>query len=231
MAIIGYPAFTKGVASKLPVCMEDPSGAGIAALTDADVTVKYAKDTDVSLKSLDVVGPPSLWTEVGEGWYLLALDTAFLDTAGGMAIQVDTAASGNPSYRVATRIDDPLDQTVSGYGDGTVGATLEAAGAADVYECHVGLRYDYDALEGGFLVWLTKNGLQVTTPTSCQLTVKDEDGATVIDELNSSPDSDGFFKFTKSALTYVDNKVYSATVKVTHEGVDYTSGDAVQLLS
>lgn len=189
----------------VPVYLENEFGVPKTGVINTAATVKYIRESDGAL----VTFAPSVseWDEKGEGWYALTFPAVLIDEEGCFDYQV--MVSGFP------------------YADIYYRATSSIAPRPDRYEVFCTAAYDRANSQLLVLVWLHKNGQLVTTPTSCQFTVKENGGTIVINESNSSPNADGVFSILVDPVNLNAHKPFERKLEVVYNGVTYTSADGM----
>ena len=196
----------------IPVYMESDAGVALTGLLHTDVLIRYARIADGSLQTLVLTAPD--WLEKGLGFYMLKVPAAVLNAEGAFELVVNTVAAGNKIFRAC----------------GTVETRPEDK--AKHYEVFVNVSYAPAVPKLVITVWLQKNGQLVLTPTACRVIIRQEGAGTpVVDMINSSPNTEGYFTFEVNPLTLNTLKVFEVVGKVTFNAVEYTSGNALVTFS
>jgi len=233
MEPVTIPTLWKDEAAKLPVWLLTNSGSPATGIAYGQITVKYTRHGDSALQAHSPGAED--WSERGEGLYALALPGTIINQEGLFGLLV-IPPDGNQVYRAVSSIDKRvearlLNAAATGFSTDTVGKALEDA-AEPVFQVFANPQYDYSGQIVDFTVWAHRNGQLYTTPTSCQVILRETATGTVIANLTSaSPDGNGRFYLQKPSVSLSPNKNYSVHVRVTIDGVDYTSGDAAQSLN
>ena len=227
--ILTFPLW-RDEANKVPIFMTDTDDGPYTGLVNTDVSFQYTRHSDSDLATLS----PTVdqWEERGGGMYALTLPDTFANETGfwmGKIVPTPTGVNqvggyGMMDYRVTP--ERFLAATPSGYNVGTVGKALEEV---EKFEVFCAPRYDHEGGVLGFAVWLHRNCLLVTTPTTARVTVADEDNVTVCDKTNSSPNANGMFYIEKDPQDplLVAKRVYRVKVQVTYNGTQYASGEVL----
>jgi len=215
--------------NSIPVYLETSEWPA-TGITDDNVRVRYSRKSDGGLTNF--LPTPSEWSERGEGFYGLTLPEMLCEEIGMLMYLIEPVISGFDKVRGFAFVDKRvekhlLEAQVTGYDEGTVGDALVSS-SSDKFEAFATPSYDFDNGILKIRAWLHRNGLLITTPTSAQVTLKSEAGATIADQVGSSPDADGFFLFTINPQTpdLEATKNYSVRVRVTYQGTEYVSGES-----
>lgn len=107
-------------------------------------------------------------------------------------------------------------------GELKVGHWLEQLISADTVVLQ---SYSFDPISGEVtaMAWVEKGSLVTADSTNCRFQLYDNDGVEIFDEVDPSPDTQGFFKVVK-ATSLTKNKSYYATAKITLASGDIISG-------
>lgn len=206
MDLMGAGTIWRDEAGDLPVLLRDASGDPETGVAYTGVTVKYAREADSSLVTLTLAA--DTWKEKGRGLYAFTLPAATLN------------AEGLLEYCAYTPTGEEF------FGTARVQARR--------YEVLASVGYDETDQELSFVVALLKDGQLVTSPTSCQVTLKKEGaGSALADSTSVSPNADGVFNISVTGVdpsTLEGDRPYTLKARVTYAGIAYYSMELPVLL-
>ena len=184
------------------VAMETDGGVEATGMAASAVIVSYANEGDAALSTYT----PSVaqWQESAKGQYQLTVPIAVTAFAGLVQVLVDAVAAGYKTFRGFGRVEPRPVQVFCAPS------------------------YDSGAQRLTFVVWAHCNGQLITAPSSCRVTVTEEGAGVVVDALSSSPDANGLFIVEATTLTLTVKKNFKIRAYLTWNGVQYSSGDAMQ---
>jgi hypothetical protein len=96
---------------------------------------------------------------------------------------------------------------------------MEPISYVDECKASVGWKVTNDTLV--ITTWLLRYGGIITSPTSCTINFRDEDGNVLYTDSSSSPNAEGVFKFEKSPSGLQDEGVYRLESIIVADGLTY----------
>lgn len=213
----------------VPVYLQNVGGtAPVTGIAYSILDVKYSRASDSTLNTF----APAVdqWSERGRGFYALTLPSSVLNEAGMFELLI-TPVSGADLFVAAGAIqrravDEILEHTASGYDENTVGDLIFEAGTK--YEVFSSAQYDAATDTFSVSTWIHLNGERLIAPTSCRVIIKNmESGATVFDQVSTSPDGNGIFYIEQTGIVLADKLNMAAIARITVDGEDHNSHDGV----
>lgn len=113
-------------------------------------------------------------------------------------------------------------QTISVSDESDLDLTMTEQSVLNQSRASIGLLTDSDKI--AVSAWLEINGAVVTSPTSCEIWLFDNDNTEQYHpSVSSSPNVDGIFSFSQAPSTLPDTQVYYLKVKIIYLGISYIS--------
>jgi hypothetical protein len=194
--------------------------------------------SEVTSDAFNVIYYTTTWTVKDSQTQSALTSLSVTCTSGWSASSQTSGVTRNYPYGTYTTIWSKTDYTDSSYSNWTadsdqnlnVTMTLSAISAQ---EYHVYSNFTYDSVSDAFNInsWLEQAGTIVTAPTSCTVSMEDQNGNAI--DINgaeagnnltsSSPNANGVFRLTWD-LTNIDrNTSYLGKVQIVYQGSTYSS--------